>query len=473
MRVPRIAYDGGRDAVEMLIRRLGENHVEWGQRCNHYRNVPVTKRGVNKKAWLVYGSEPELEVWIGDRPPSFRAQVAARQNEETLATDSSSADYAEWVRDVLEVNNNARLVFQAAIQRIRYGQAACKLWVDEELDKDKLVLRMDLFARWDVRPIFDPNDPDVLLGVVEARVEGDEVKWRLCTADEVVWVKPDLSVTSDAGAHPVPGVIPWTFFGDGEPLIWDLIEYQKVLINRHSTNWAVDRSTAFPVVVMSGDLQNEEKNIQGVEGIDIGGGLRYLKFQDPQGGATVLNPNANAAHLQESYEKELQEALWLGAGLPTDAQAQGASPEQPTTVALRWLDSFIDRDQLITEAHVFEDQRQTILAHYGTTEVGGMSYDVDAVDWEITFKANPLPHDDRADREQDRTDVVAGLRLRGDYVKEHVVPESDPDEHADYMEELEKESGSSSGGNPFDAPELDEDEEPEEREPKAPEPPEL
>lgn len=447
IRRARVSYEGGEAAIELLMRKDGELPSDWYTRRNHYRNVPVLRRGVRKQAWLAYGEEPALEVWIGDRPPSQTTMMLASKRGKRIEDDEDTNEYSEWVRDTLESNNNAKLVFNAAIARIRDGMAVLKVWgIDENGTAGALpfsALRMDLFPREDAIPIYDPDDRNIILGVLEFRAM--QQAWWLWTAERIDKVDGGLNFIESVGDHPIPGTIPFAFYGDGKSLVGDLVEYQKVLINRHSTQWAVERAQSFPVGEMRGQVANEQIADQyGVHGINIGGGLRYLYFPDTQGGFRWVAPEAPLAELRASYLEELKEALWLGAGLSSDVGG-GATPEQPMTLAIRWLDAFIDRDQLISEAIAFEDARQRILAAYASEyndDFGLPSFDAAAVDWEVRFPDTPLPHDDREDRRLAKEEVIAGLRLKSQYVQEYVMPEADAEELGEIMEILEEDNKS-------------------------------
>ena len=87
----------------------------------------------------------------------------------------------------------------------------------------------------------------------------------------------------------------------------------------------------------------------------------------------------------------------------------------------------------------FEDARLHIIAAYGATygrDFDLPGYDLSAVDWEVRFPKNPLPQDQRSEREQARAEVLADLRPEAMYVKEHVMPEADADELAMAMKML-------------------------------------
>lgn len=298
------AYEGGSNAVEELMRRWNETPAEWSSRRNHYRNVPVVRQCVDTLAWLLYGAPPSFEVWIGERPATLMSQMQMRGQDtqsrgETTQVDQATSDLSDFVNMTLEENRNAALMLRAARQRIRDGIAVVKVWGVDESGVPSLPfseLRMDVHKAGDCIPIYDPDDPDIMLAMAEYR----HGQWILWTTDTVDMVDPDLTIRGTMGQHPLPGVIPFAVLGDGHSLIDDLVEYQKVLINRHSLLWGVERACAFPTGVMSGDATNQEKIPEGAESfigqpkaIDIGGGTRYLHFADPQGGFTWVSPTAD------------------------------------------------------------------------------------------------------------------------------------------------------------------------------------
>ena len=469
LRRGRAAYAGGSEAIGELVRRPKETPGEWNNRIGHYRNVPVVKHGVNTHAWLLYGMSPMRQVWVGDKPESVLVQMSAETETEP---DETSEQYSQWVTNQLERNRDSQLTINAACQRIRDGIAVMKIWGVDESGTPALPftrLRMDIHKAEDCWPVYDPDDPDVLLAIAEYRNK----KWILWTADEVRQVKPDLSEDADIGEHPIPGVIPFAVFGDGRSMIADLIEYQKVLINRHSVSWAIERGYAFPTGVMSGT----PTNIQTAPGstlpgqpmaIDVGSGFRYLHFEDPQGGFSWVSADAPVDKLRESYQAELKEAMELGAGLPHEgAGLDGASPEQPTTIALRWLRSFISRDRLVLEAMAFEDMRMFILASFGAvygSDFGLPGLDADAVDWDILFPQNPLPQDKRLQQESERAEVLANLRPEVDYVRRHVATDASVVELGQIMDLLAEQKQGRFGGNgvPVETPPLFGEEEEEE-----------
>lgn len=470
------AYAGGEKAIEFLMRRIGEAWPDWAMRRGHYRNVPVMRWAVHKLAWLCYGTPPSFDIWIGERPPSTLSKLAAEGQGMEVEDYDDSEELSEWITMELEENRNNAMMLRAMRQRILDGQAVVKVWgVDEEgvPALPYVGLRMDVLKRCDAMPIYDPDDPDVLLAVAEYR--SGSKQWRLWTADRVDMINPDLSVISEEGEHPIPGVIPFAVLGDGTPLLDDLVDYQKVLINRHSLQWAVERAYAFPIGEMKGTPTNQETGAsaggwpESPRAMEIGG-VRYLHFPDPQGGFSWVTPDAPIAELRASYEAELKEALELGAGLPADqTMGSGTTPEQPTTLAIRWIKAFVNRDNLLLEAGAFEDARMHVMVEYGSqygADFDLPSYQTSEVDWDITFQKNPLPHDDRADRDLARAEVLADLRLESDYIKQYVMPEATLEElkQALMMLKQQKMAGMPAlpgmGGTPPPTPSVfDEDEE--------------
>ena len=447
----RNVYAGGHAAMEELIPRIGETGVQKQLRWAHYRNVPVTRRVIRNLAWLTYGKPPRIEVWVGDKPPGARAEMLARGKGEEIVQDEASMAYSEFVQNTFEQNRKQLLMLRAARQRIRDGRAPIKIW---GVNNDGVPvepfskLRMDLFKTEDVKFVYDPDDPDQLLAAAEFRgAQG----WRLWTADEITWVDPDFTYKADAGAHPIPGMIPLIPFGDGVPMANDLPDYQKVLINSQSTRWAVERATAFPIGVTKGRaLNSPDRNPDGTTSVNMGGGITML-MMETDGDFFLVSPDADVAQLRESYKMELEEALSLGGGVPPEAGTSGGgqTPEQPTTIALRWMQSAsITRDELILEATQTEDDIQSVLAAYGAEyssdfELPGFS--AEGVDWDVAFPKNPLPHDDRTDKELAMQEVLAGLRLEADYMAEYVYPDATAEELAEIMDALK-----SSKPAPFD-----------------------
>ena len=440
----RMAFKGGPEAIEFLMKKTGETPTDWRSRREHYRNVPVTRIVTRTLAWMLYGTPPSIEVWIGDKPPGVRAQLLAVKRGETLARDETSDAYSKWVQDTLDLNRNDQLMVRAGVMRIRDGLCAVKLWGVDDANVPTMPftkVRMDVHKREDAIPIYDPDDPDVLLAALEYRGDGKWIEW---TTDEVIAVNDAMEpIGLDIGEHPVPGTIPFAFFGDGETLIPDLPDYQKVLINKHSTGWAVERATAFPIGVSTGTPLNKEERLKdGTKGINLGGGMRMMMYADPQGGFSLVSPDADLAGLRTSYEGELKEALSLGGGVPEDiGGASGPTPEQPTTIALRWIRSFINRDTLIHDAKAFEDSRQHILAAFAADSdnaFGIGTFESDAADWDVTFTKTPLPHDDRNERDLAMKEVDSNVRLKASYVADFVEPQANSEELTEIMAELDE-----------------------------------
>ena len=461
----RNVYKGGQAAIEELIPRIGETPTQRSNRWAHYRNVPVTKSVIRTLSWLVYGKPPSIDVWIGDKPPGARAQLLAQGRGEELPADEASDEYSQWVQDTFEQNRKRALMLNAGTQRIRDGRGPVKVWgVNEHgvpVEPFKR-LRLDLHKTEDVRFVYDPGDPGQLLAHAEFR--GGE-GWLLWTPDEIMWVNEDFSYKKDAGAHPIPGYLPIIPFGDGEPMVQDLPDYQKVLINSQSTRWAVERATAFPIGVSKGKPANQaDRYGDGTQSVSLGGGMTMLQYEDPQGGFTLVSPDADVAELRESYKLELEEAMSLAGGIPPESgMSAGTGPEQPTTVALKWLRAFIVRDGLILEAEEFEDNLQRVLAAYGDQyggDLGLPSFSAEAADWDITFPKNPLPHDDRADKELAMKEILSGVRLDADYMREFVYPDATAEELAQIIEALKAAKAASQPSFGFgEAPEFEEGDE--------------
>ena len=462
LRRMRIAFEGGEAVIEELIMREAERPKEMKLRRAHYRDVPVTSTVIRTLAHLLYGQPPKIDVWIGERPPTTQAQLLALSKNEQLATDEASEEYSAWMQETLDANQNNALMLRAARMRLRDNRCAVKVWgVDAEgtggaLPFDRL--RMDVHKAEDAIPIYDPEDPDVLLAVAEYRRD----KWLLWTADEINLVDDKMESMVEAGLHPLPGTIPFAFLS-GDPILGWMPDYQKNLINKQSTISAVERAYAFPVYTSSGKLLNSDTTLpDGSKGVDMGG-KRILFYEDPAGGLTAVSVDANVNDMRETYQAELREALNLGGGLPDDIGASGgATPEQPTTVALRWIKSFINRDMLVLEAQAFEGARQHILAAYGaeySKDFGLKQFDASAVDWSVKFPKNPLPHDQREERELAMREVQAGVRLLADVVADNY-PDADAEELQEIMEALKDQKKTEFPSFGFEQPPEVESEEP-------------
>lgn len=461
LRRPRVVYKSGRESLEELLRNPNESISDWLKRVNHFTPVPVYRRSIRKMAWLVYGKPPTLETWLGERPPTTRA--VERQ------VDPASEVWSTWVQDMLDLNRNGHLNVKGMRARLRETVAPLKVWgvnANGEIDAPPFkAVRMAFMPPENVERIADPDDERLTLAVVETR--GD--RNILTTTESVMFVKDDLSLDGEAGAHPIPGTIPWAFLGDGSDLFAALIEYERNLINLKSTNNAVHRSQAFPIGEMKGNPTNPEVQAgAGIHGINVSGS-RYLHFPDPAGGFRWVSVEANFAELRANYDAEKSEAENLGGGMPNSGSTSGTAPEQPTTVALRWLDAWVDRDQIILEAKEFEDQKMEILAAFaansdneftammGTGAQGVSVPDKDAVDWNVTFIENPLPHDKREDRKVELQEVSEGVRLKADIVQ-RIYPEATEQELGDILEALAEQTKISFPSFPTEAPEIEDEE---------------
>lgn len=463
----RVAYKGGAGAVEMLMKKFGEQPAEWDSRRWRFQNVPVTKRVLDKLNWLVWGQPPQIETWIGDKPPSVLAQLEAIKKGEAAEVDETSQRFNDWVQNTLEENRFwSGLMMRGGIGQLKDGRAPLKIWPMPDFEYNSMKgLRLDFFQKEDVKPVYDPSDPEVLLGVYEFTVM--DGRWKLYTTDEVVYVDAGGTVEGDAGDHPVPGVIPWAFLGCGDSWAEDLIGYQYNLINAQSEMAALGRSTAFPVPVFKGNPSHTERTdpITGVKFFDFGTNHRYIHFPDPTGGFEMVNADAPISELRDAYESLKREAIELGGSLPAELGGMGdGSPSEMTATAAmqRWHSAFAARDTLIQDGTCFIDQMMHVIVAYGDQYGGDFDvpgYDVDAVDWDVNWTRNPIAHDDREERDIQMREVSADLRPKSMYVSEKVMPNATPDELADALEELEANAGGIGGRGMPTAPNFGEEDE--------------
>jgi hypothetical protein len=374
------------------------------------------------------------------------AQIRAREGGAELDVDEDSREVAGWVDDSFESNSFEMLRTNAQIARLRDGLGAVKVWgVDEHGEpgsKPFAGLRIGIKDRVNIHRIMDPDDAERIMGVIEY-VPGAGQS-RLWTTEEVVWIDDEFNETLQDGEHPTPGVIPFAFLGDGEVKVNDLVEYQKVLINMHSTRWTVERAQGFSIPVVHGAraLENTETQLEnGVKGVTVGA-LNAMIFEDPQGGLSFATPDAPLGDLRESYKMEMEEAMSLGGGLPAEVGTGGGNvAEKPVTAWFRWMKAFIRKQNMTWEAGQFMDSLFHVMAVYGERHGDDFelpSYSADDTDWENQFSKNPLPKEDLADRQHEAGEVRDNLRLAADYVAQHVKKDSTPEELMDYLEELKK-----------------------------------
>lgn len=463
-RRPHVAYRGGEEAVEMLIRKAAEAPQSWNARRQHFRNVPVVRQIVDVMTQLVYGQPPDISVWVGEEPiprgelaellyQQLRAERGWIEDApEAPVRQDAADDLAAWFADLYETNDLNTIRAAVLRERMLCGYGLAKVWPVLIPDSETQLLRITCKP---AVPVQDPEDADSVIGVVERLARGAVRVWGgegFLDLDE----SGDPIGGTDAEAAEILRIvgIPFAVMGNGRSLVSDAILDQKVAINRDSTLNLLLRRQGFALGVMSGRPLNAptRDKASGEEGIALG--PEEMLHMADGGSFTWASPNAPLGEHREAVKEAVQNSL-RAHGLPEDYYQTGAGVTQPMAKALSWMPTFLQRHERIAEAEIWEKDLAWLCARYAAAmpqELGAPEFSPDDFGCSLDWNPNPLPTDRTEQINADLQQVTAGTMTKVDFLcRRH--PEWPADRIAQYavrLEEAERGRFDTLPATPFD-----------------------
>ena len=456
----RAAYKGGDAALDMLVIKRGTAPADAEVMRRHFLDKPIAGVVVDTHARFLYGTPPQRVYWVGpERPDSVKA---ARRiaNGETVETDARTEAISAWFRDLHDGNNHAALFMRGARLFMRDGMAALKIWIDDA--DDAPLVRMDFMGTLpsgrtnslgcgyeDAIPIFDPEDADYVLAVVEIRrnYSGEIIARRLWTAYD--WTEITVGWTPIGGATPHDyGAPPFAFLGDGSTLLHRVIGYQRSAINVQSALSAGLRTMAgqqIGVQVGEDDNPREDDGSGDGKGRVSMGRDKILRLREG-GEFYFASPTFNATEVGEELGKLTQEGMTM-ADLAPAIVLGGLAAIQPETLRQMLIPTIARYTENVTHATAFEDDKTLLLARiaYANAAAFGLpdGWEIyegqrgeNQLDWDVIFADSPLPADRASEEARDSAAVDRGTLTLEDFVGKWRLPSGSSQEIADYSKSL-------------------------------------
>ncbi|MFA4972902.1 MAG: hypothetical protein WC683_09830 [bacterium] len=471
----RAAYKGGDAALDMLIMKRGTSPDDAQAMRRHFMDKPIAGVVVDTHARFLYGTPPQRAYWVGpERPDAVRAARRILAGE-SVESDKRTEALSQWFRDVHDANNHAALFMRGARLMMRDGMAALKVWLvyeDEDYtDEAKTqvrteavpVVRMDFMGTLpgsqskangsgyeDAIPIFDPEDADYVIAVLELRRnrKGDVVKRTLWGNEEYTDIGDDWEPIGAPEPHPY-GAPPFVFLGDGSTLLHRVIGYQRAAVNVQSALSAGIRTMAGQQVAVQKGRDNNPREDDGSgdgKGRVRMGRDNILYLDEGNTDFFFASPSFDAAPIGSELEKLVQEGMTM-ADLAPAIVLGGLAAIQPETLKQMLIPTIARYTENVTHATAFEDDKTLILARIAHAYAGEFGlpsgWDIyegqrgdNQLDWDITFADSPLPVDRASEETRDSLAITHGTLTLEEFVGKYRLPSGSAQEIADYVKAL-------------------------------------
>lgn len=419
----RAASAGGDEARQFMIRNADEDPQIQKLRDNLFQNIPICESIVDEQSHWVYGTPPHRclsIVGIDDDAPEVVALNEAFQKGYELN----------------EVDNLYRNLAAPCAFRDRWA------WVKTWDQKRTGLTRVSRLLREEVIPIFDPDDRDTLVGVVEIRkVNGKFTRWAY-TTKQVAEIGDDWTPKGPTLKNAL-GRVPYVMLGSMDEEVphqlADAFYDQVVAINRRSWYLTGLRLQAHAILVIIGSLLNKEEpsKTDGVRRTKLG--MAQIMRIAQGGDMKAVQPNYDAAGLRESEQSMIREAFDLAKVSPEVSDSSTAA-KTATEAVLRKGRVLADRQRNI---RIFTPQEKQAIVDWLTVSFKTKRITVDPAQVEVRLRwptdEEVLAVDENQARMTGMQEVAAILRTREDYVRTFVKKNAPDGEVDAYMEKLEEE----------------------------------
>lgn len=427
----RRLYWGGERAIEILEKMEAERPEKFAFRARLIKNLRIVRIIVDHYIAVTYGEEPTRVVWVGDRPMA-KAELARmlvkrlRGEDVEIPKQSNDSDFLDVAVQQVYTDNQSGIMFQRGIREyLCAGLAPCKTWLQQDMpgeDGEITGIRSDFVPlgkqAW---PILNPDDKQQAIATVEHVGEG---KVRL-------WGDREWGLYSDTGKwlgirEEIPEEIGnvWNFLGDFDAVtsdvafVADAVLAQRVAVNLQSALNIVRIAQGFSIPVLEGDLDEEatQQTEEGERSAKVSP-MDFLKLRTGSNFA-FANPDAPIGELQAALIQDVKMDL-QHYGLPSDYTSEQAGTERPMAKVLGWLATMFTRRGFVGFATEFEEGlARTVMGHMAAyrDDLNRLprfeipTFNPDDASFEVTFRQNPIPTDEKDRRETLRADVAGGLR---------------------------------------------------------------
>ena len=488
LRPMRCAYAGGDSAIDFLILSTRGTAQEKDALRKHFLDKPIAGVVVDTHARFMYGTAPQRSYFVGEERPD--AVKAARRilAGESVEVDERTQALSQWFAEVYDANNHNALFLRGARLFLRDGMAALKVWVDYDesdfADEEKTQVkaeavpnvRMDFIGTLpspqtkgtgsgyeDAIPIFDPEDADYVLAVVEIRrnKEGGIIERRIWTSRDWTLIGADWQPIGEAVPHDY-GAPPFVFLGDGSTLLHRVIGYQRSAINEQSALDSGIRTMAgkqLGVQVGEDDNPREDDGSGDGKGVVSRGRDNILRLRE-NGEFYFASPTFDAATVGAAVDKLVQEGMTM-ADLAPAIVLGGLAAIQPETLKQMLIPTIARYTENVTFAKALEDGATLILAHIAYTYAKALGLPTgwsiyegkraeNQLDWDITFADSPLPVDRASEETRDSLAVTQGTLTLEEFVGKWRLPSGSAQEIADYVKALREADKARFQPAPFD-----------------------
>lgn len=444
----RIAYKGGDAAIEFLIRKEGETALKWNDRRARFRDVPVVSPIVNVHAALIYAIPPDRTVYLGKKPMG-REEIASLYLDQLRAngpdveleipnSDPVSSALQSWYSDTMRENHAQKKMLDGMQRAYRDGYAAAKV-VPSLLVKDEPVTFTGVSFEFadkceDILPIYDPDEPGVLVAVIETRNDdADDHGYRL-------WVPgydgPALWRDVDDELNPTGPWEEWWQNGDAyasqPPFVFlnvhdgswlgAAVLYQRALINQTSARDNILKAQGFAQAWSQGEVfKDESVNSKGQRVVRVG---EWNIVELKEGGSLNFALPGAPIDQHDACIESTRAEVFRAYNMPASFWKDAGVVDRPMALRLSWTPTLLDTSDQTADAIRFERQLAEQVMTYASVfrdEVNRDGYEVPDFDpkdvvLEVKFREDPLPTDRTEARTADRSDYDAGLMTAVEYV---------------------------------------------------------